>query len=211
MQNEESLCFRVLKAKYFPKVDAKLAEKGHKASFLWNSLLQGKKVVDQGTFWRVGNGQRIDVWQDKWVRKHPDFKVELPQVQPTPLKVEKLIDTEKREWKADMISQMLNASDAELVMKIPLSKKSMPDKLIWRDSINGIITVKSAYYEARRQLEFEKVDRSSRCMTWKIVWMAKVAPKVKKIYLETNTTMFTCEGQFKRERYSIGDCLCGMW
>ena len=55
----------------------------------------------------------------------------------------------------------------------------MPDKLIWRDSINGIITVKSAYYEARRQLEFEEVDRSSRGRTWKIVWMAKVAPKVK--------------------------------
>ena len=79
-----------------------------------------------------------------------------------------------------MVSQVLNASDAELVMKIPLSKKSMPDKLIWRDSINGIITVKSAYYEARRQLEFEKVDRSSRGRTWQTVWMAKVAPKVKK-------------------------------
>ena len=39
LQNEKSLCFRVLKAKYFPRVDAKLAKKGQKASFLWNSLL----------------------------------------------------------------------------------------------------------------------------------------------------------------------------
>ena len=89
MQNEKSLCFRVLKAKYFSRVDVKLAEKSQKAFFLWNSLLQGKKVVDQGAIWRVRNGQRIYVWHDKWVRKHPDFRIKPPQVQPTPLKVEK--------------------------------------------------------------------------------------------------------------------------
>ena len=54
-------------------------------------------MVNQGTFWRVGHGKRIDVWLDKWIRKLPDFKIGQPQVQPTPLKVEKLIDAAKRE------------------------------------------------------------------------------------------------------------------
>ena len=125
-------------------------------------MLQGKKVVDQGTIWRVGDGKRINVWLDKWVRKCPDFKVEQPQVQPTPLRVEKLIDAEKREWNSEVVKQVLNDRDAELVLKIPLSRHCMPDKLIWRDSINGKITVKSAYFEARRQLDFNEVDRSLR-------------------------------------------------
>ena len=49
MQNEKSLCFNLLKAKYFPNADANLVGKGHKASYLWKSLLEGKKVVEQGT------------------------------------------------------------------------------------------------------------------------------------------------------------------
>ena len=61
IQDENSLYYRVLKAKYFPKVAANLAEKGQKASYLRNSLLEGKKVVDQGTLWRVGDEKRIDV------------------------------------------------------------------------------------------------------------------------------------------------------
>ena len=126
-------------------------------------------MVDQGTFWRVGDGKRIDVWLDKWVRKFPDFKVEQPQVQPTPLRVDKLIDVAKKEWNIEMVKQVLNDSDAELVMKIPLSRLCMPDKLIWRDSINGKITVKSAYFEARRQLDFDEVDRSLRSRMWKMV------------------------------------------
>ncbi|XWS52260.1 hypothetical protein CRYUN_Cryun11dG0053300 [Craigia yunnanensis] len=78
-----------------------------------------------------------------------------------------------------MVKQVLNGSDADLVMKIPLSRNSMPDRLIWRESINGTITVKSAYFEARMQLDFVEVDRSSRRRMLKTVWMSKVAPKVK--------------------------------
>ena len=73
----------------------------------------------------------------------------------------------------------MNASDVELVMKIPLSRNSMDDRLIWRESIAWIITVKSAYFEARMLFDFEEVDRNSRRRVWKIVWMSKVAPKVK--------------------------------
>ena len=46
----------------------------------------------------MGDGKRIDVWRDRWIRKPPDFKVKWSElVEPTPLKVEKLILDDKRE------------------------------------------------------------------------------------------------------------------
>ena len=69
--------------------------------------------------------------------------------------------------------------DASLVERIPLSRKTSPDRLIWRDSIAVILTVKSAYYMARRLLGLEEMDRSVRSVLWKRVWTAKVAPRLK--------------------------------
>ena len=43
VQNEKSLCFRVLKVKYFPRVDAKLAEKGQKAFFFMEQFTTRKE------------------------------------------------------------------------------------------------------------------------------------------------------------------------
>ena len=127
----------------------------------------------------MGDGKKIDVWRDKWIKKPPSFKVELPQVQSTPLKVGDLMKEGSREWNMDTVNEVLVRSDAELVAMIPLSRTLIPDKLIWRDSISGTLTVRSSYYEAHKLFKNEDLDRSLRTRAWKIIWMAKVAPKVK--------------------------------
>ena len=66
--------------------------------------MEGKRVVEEGAFWRVGDGQHIDVWNDSWVKGPEGFKLFVPEgIIPTPLKVATLIDQEKREWRNDMI------------------------------------------------------------------------------------------------------------
>ena len=56
---------------------------------------------------------------------------------------------------------------------------SKQDRLIWRDSVIGVFSVKSAYYEARKVLNKEEVNRDHRDKIWRWIWTAKVAPKVK--------------------------------
>ena len=53
IHNERSLCHRVLKAFYFPHHSPTKAEKGGNASYLWSSLIEGRKVIEQGAIWRV--------------------------------------------------------------------------------------------------------------------------------------------------------------
>ena len=88
-------------------------------------------MIDQGALWRVRDGKKIDVWEEKWLRKPPVYKAQQPNAnQPIPLTVDKLIDEGRRVWNMITVKEMLNDQDAALVEKIPLSRINTPDKLI---------------------------------------------------------------------------------
>ena len=57
MHNEDFLCFKVLKSRYFPNTSLMKALKRANSSY---SMLEGKKVVENGAVSRVGDGRQID-------------------------------------------------------------------------------------------------------------------------------------------------------
>ena len=106
--DEDSLIYKVMKAKYFPYTEVSRAKRGPKVSYLWSSLLEGKKVVDRGSIWRVGDGKKVEVWNDRWIKKPPDFKVQCSDhIQPTIMKVAQLFHNGKMEWNSGMIREMM--------------------------------------------------------------------------------------------------------
>ena len=108
IQNDSSLSYKVSKARYFPRLNPNKASKCPNASYLWKSLLEGRKMIKESSIWRVGDGKQIDVWKNKWLKKSPSFKVQLPDhVEPIPMKVEKLLLEGKKEWNMDMVHEML--------------------------------------------------------------------------------------------------------
>lgn len=41
-------------------------------SYAWQSILQGRDVIQRGSRWRVGDGREIKIWQHHWLPiKHP--------------------------------------------------------------------------------------------------------------------------------------------
>ncbi|XVF61016.1 hypothetical protein PTKIN_Ptkin08bG0094200 [Pterospermum kingtungense] len=67
IHNEELLSFKVLHAKYCPSSRAVDATKGGHYSYISSGLSIVEEIVDEGVFWRVGDGKSINVWKDKWV------------------------------------------------------------------------------------------------------------------------------------------------
>ena len=63
-----------------------------------------------------------------------------------------LIDSDRRVWKSDIVSEIFTEEDASIITSIHLSKHQIPDKLIWRNSVTVEITVKSTYFAARQVL-----------------------------------------------------------
>jgi hypothetical protein len=73
-----SLVFWVLKAKYFPNETFMNAKVPNNASFTWRSIMWAQQVIEKGTRWRVGDGEDIQIWKDRWLPSPTTFKVITP-------------------------------------------------------------------------------------------------------------------------------------
>jgi hypothetical protein len=67
IKSPNSLCARVLKAKYFKQGSVLNAVSSQGMSYTWRSILKGVQVLKNGIIWRVGNGQDINIWTDPWL------------------------------------------------------------------------------------------------------------------------------------------------
>lgn len=63
----KSLVARIMKAKYFPNCSILDACQGSRPSFSWRSIHSACSLLWEGFIWRVGNGEKICTWQDKWI------------------------------------------------------------------------------------------------------------------------------------------------
>jgi hypothetical protein len=71
----ESLCARVLRAKYFPDGDILNCDLKKGSSYTWQSLWSGIQTFKKGHIWRVGDGSNISIWDDPWIPSSPSRKV----------------------------------------------------------------------------------------------------------------------------------------
>ena len=80
--NPNSLVAKIYKARYYPHGDVFRAKLGSNPSYAWRSILNGLEVVNRGTRWLVGNGNRIHIWEDKWLPTPTTYKIISPPQNP---------------------------------------------------------------------------------------------------------------------------------
>ncbi|KAL0016932.1 hypothetical protein SO802_004001 [Lithocarpus litseifolius] len=147
LTNPDTLMARVYKA--FPFDDVLNSKKGSNPSYAWRSIYNSLDVIRKGTRWRVGNGRKIHIWEDKWLPIPSTYKVVSPvkEFADFPM-VSSLIDEDTRWWKVNIIHSLFLPSEAEAILRIPLSSNLPEDKLIWIGNKKATFIVKSAYYIA---------------------------------------------------------------
>ncbi|KAF5468500.1 hypothetical protein F2P56_012646, partial [Juglans regia] len=79
LQNPTSLVAQILKQKYFNKGDLLEAKLGTRPSFAWRGIHAGLTLLKKGLIWRVGNGHKINIWQDRWIPSLPAQKILTPR------------------------------------------------------------------------------------------------------------------------------------
>ncbi|GAU29911.1 hypothetical protein TSUD_148190 [Trifolium subterraneum] len=90
-------------------------------SYAWRSIMQANDLVRMGSTWRIGNGNKVRIWEDGWILNNSDYLVHGPRVQ-----LEE------------------NALVSEL---IDTNLKRLPqDKIIWCWEKNVVYSVRSAYH-----------------------------------------------------------------
>ena len=100
INNPESLCHRVFKARFFPDCSIMDAKESTTGSYAWKSILSARDVIRKGMVLRTGNGNSIRIREDRWlpVQSHRSVVSLMPTIEPN-TRVNTLINAEKGEWK----------------------------------------------------------------------------------------------------------------
>ena len=78
LQQPNSLVHRIYKAKYFAKESFLNAQVGRRPSYAWRIILAARDIIKKGSWWCIGNGQRVNIWNDRWIPSPSSSKVISP-------------------------------------------------------------------------------------------------------------------------------------
>ncbi|GAU34369.1 hypothetical protein TSUD_217090 [Trifolium subterraneum] len=144
-----SLMATMLKAKYFPHTQFLQASQGKRSSYVWQSIQKASWTLKKGSFWLVGNGDHINIWQDRWIHPHMGSTTWTPKPDSTNLTlVRDLIDHQNHCWKEQLVNQTFMPYEATQICKIPISThmtEDTEDTICWQGTKDGNYSVKSGY------------------------------------------------------------------
>ena len=125
-------------------------------SYTWKSIPHGRDVIKHGACWRIGNGQKVQIWQHTWLPiKHPTY-VSSPILEGwEEATVEVLINEDTRTWNEDVIDGLFVPEEAELIKKISLSRHPTEDMLFWPWTQSGQYSCKSVYQFLKHKVDEE--------------------------------------------------------
>ncbi|KAH9747206.1 reverse transcriptase domain-containing protein [Citrus sinensis] len=150
-----------------------------KKNIHWSSIIWGRKVLENGCRWRVGNGQQINIHNGSWIPRPTTFKPILSPIFPKEASVAELID-DNNCWKEELIYQHFGKDDAEIIVHIPLPRQQNGDTLIWHYDKRGNYLIRSGYQLALKKKHQDIPSCSNQNPSqWNIIWKLMLPEKVK--------------------------------
>lgn len=117
--------------------------------FVWKSICKGWEVVNIGSRWKVGYGERIRNWEDKWFPLPLSFRNFSPRPPDCNLiQVSDLFDPNNKCWKSNVVTDLFSDLEASLIISLPISQRLPEDRVIWHFDKKGLFSIKSAYHVA---------------------------------------------------------------
>jgi ribonuclease HI len=176
--NPNSLVAKVYKARYFPNSSIFASNLGHNPSYAWRSIWNSRHVIMNGCRWKIGDGTRIKVMNDPWLRKDDGKWVQSPQEQGVAnLYVNHLLCPNEKAWDSNKIHSLFPSYVANSILAVPLFDDVEEDQLVWDDDMKGNYNVKSGY-NLLLAPTIEAVTRLGK-EDWKWIWKIQAPPKAK--------------------------------
>ena len=81
----------------------------------------GGEVIRRGAKWRVGNGESIKLWGDKWMPSLQNPSLQSPLTAKLQnATVSHLINPTTRQWDLQLLPNLFTQLEADLITQIPL-------------------------------------------------------------------------------------------
>ena len=184
IETPDSLCARLLKAKYFAAghlLDTVFTGNG---LAVWKGILHGLELLKKGIIWRVGNGTLIRTWRDPWIPRPYSYRPITPKRNCRFNRVSDFLDMNGA-WRMDRLRDHFWAMDIEHILKIRTSPRLRTDFVAWAPEKSGLFTVRSAYKVATCDHDVALAGGSSssepcgRRTLWNCIWNSSVPQRMK--------------------------------
>ncbi|KAK2383934.1 hypothetical protein QL285_071338 [Trifolium repens] len=173
-----TLVAKVYKARYFPNSSLFASTLGHNPSYAWRSIWNSRHVIMNGCRWKIGDGTRIKVMNDPWLKKDDGKWVQSPQVQGVAnLCVNQLLCQNEKPWDSNKIHSLFPSYVANSIIAMPLFDDVGEDHLVWDDDMNGNYSVKSGYNLLLEPTIAAVTTQGKE--DWKWIWKIQAPPKAK--------------------------------
>lgn len=182
--NPNTMCARVLKARYFPVGNFMDTVFSGDASPTWRGIEHGLQLLKKGAIWRIGDGTVVDYKRHCWLPRRSPSKISETIIHTRQRKVKDLFVQGTREWNVDKIRELFHTHDADDILKLKVLQHGT-DISAWHFENSGIFSVKSAY-----KLAFDiskNAQENSGCSAtgddrrsiWKLLWKCKVPNRIR--------------------------------
>lgn len=150
MKFPNSLLARVYRAKYYPSGDLLSSFLTPSPSSCWRGIFESITILWKGLRWQIGDGRRVNIWTNPWIPRPFSFRPIIRRSAALNMFHELFLPGGG--WNEPLILTSFDQEDADLILSIPLGRRSSSDRLIWHFDSRGCFSVKSAY-----KLAFDKV------------------------------------------------------
>lgn len=197
INNPDSLCHRVFKARFFPESSILEVRDSKCGSYAWKSILNARDVIRKGIVWCIGNGQSVRIKQDKWlpnqssrtpISAFPEF--------PQDAKVSAFINSESGEWKKEVVQSNFLPHEAAAILGIPISSRALPDRIIWALTPSGLFSISIAYKMLALCASNELAGSSNPAPTrrfWRGIRQLRMPKKNSTLHLESLSQCVSCQ------------------
>ena len=128
LKNKDSLVLKIMKGKYYPRSSILEATCGNCPSFAWRSIQGSCDILKKGLIWRIGNGNNIKIWGEKWLPKPTTYTVQSP---PNTLNREllvcDLIDPDSRWLNPIILQENFTPEERHLIQSISIGSAHQQD------------------------------------------------------------------------------------
>ena len=116
----DSLCAKLMKAKYYPNGDLLDTTFPLQSSSTWKAIMHGLDLLKKGVIWRVADGTKIKIWRHHWLPRAWSLST-IGSKRPCRLKwVSQLIRDGSREWNEEILERFFHRNDIDEILKIKL-------------------------------------------------------------------------------------------
>ncbi|KAM7267742.1 hypothetical protein ACFE04_009908 [Oxalis oulophora] len=127
-----------------------------KANPKTKGFIDAREVLLRGGSWRVGDGGKMSILDDKW---------------------------QPRQWDVSLIKLLFQEAQCNVILSIPLCDGLVYDQFIWDGNSNGVYTVKSGYYVAHDILYTNMLSTYMHVISCAFYYVVVTNPQVEKTWI----------------------------